>query len=69
MMHSVPNTERVAPPWALPGRWLDGLRQFAGAVLLGALRLRGFASDTPELRMSPEWLEEHEQRARKHPEG
>jgi hypothetical protein len=68
MIHSILHTDRAAP-WPLTGRWLDGLGQAATAVWRLVVRRCGFGNDMPELQMSPEWLEECEQRSRKHPDG
>lgn len=64
MMHTVPGTARVAP-WPLPSGW----HRFGQAVTAGLgwlLRLCGLGSDMPELRMSRDWLDEHERQSRKH---
>ncbi|MGE3509813.1 MAG: hypothetical protein AB7N65_13120 [Vicinamibacterales bacterium] len=66
MIHTVPNTERMAAPFALTIRWLDSLRHAAPAVVWTVLRQCGLGTGTPELRMSREWLDEHERHARKH---
>ncbi|HVG67769.1 MAG TPA: hypothetical protein VM785_06220, partial [Gaiellales bacterium] len=59
MIHSVPDTDRIATPWPSTDRWLDRLMQTATAVMRWALRRCGFGS-MPELRMSREWLAEYE---------
>jgi hypothetical protein len=69
MTHSVPNTNRVATPWALTDQPLGWLCQVATAVVRGLLRLCGLGNATPELRMSREWLEEYARRTRKQPDG
>jgi hypothetical protein len=66
MIHSLPNTYQVGAPWALTSRWLDWHRRFATAALHGVLRLCRFRGGLPELRMSPEWLEEYERCSGRH---
>lgn len=66
MIHSVPSADRVAAPWPSAGRWLDRLVQAATAVARWALRLCGLGTEMPEMRMSRDWLEEHERQSRKH---
>jgi hypothetical protein len=66
MIHSVPSADRVAAPWPSTGRLFDRLGQVIGAAVRWALRLCGFGNRMPELRMSRDWLEEYEQRSRKH---
>jgi hypothetical protein len=65
MIRSVPNTDRVAAPWAPVGRELEWVRHAAAAVLRAALRHLRRGTGAPELRMSREWLEEYERRSRK----
>jgi hypothetical protein len=69
MIHSIPTADRVAAPWALTSRWLDRLYQAATSVVRVVPRLRCLQNGTPELRMSQEWLEEHERQSRKHPDA
>ena len=69
MIHSFPNTDRVAALWAPTGRWLDAICQAAMAALRGGLRVHGIGNGAPELRMSREWLDEYERHARKHPDA
>jgi hypothetical protein len=66
MIRSVHSAHRVAAPWLLTSRTLEWASQAATAVLSWMKRLRSLGSDTPELRMSREWLEEHERQSRKH---
>jgi hypothetical protein len=69
MIHSVPNSDRVAAPWALTNRWLDWFCETSAAVLRRGWRLCGLGNDTPELWMSQEWLDEYQRRSREHPDG
>jgi hypothetical protein len=69
MIQSVPSADRVAAPWPSTGRLFDRLGQVIGAVVRWALRRCGFGNGMPELRMSRAWLEEHQQRSRKHSHG
>lgn len=69
MIHSVPNADRVAVPWALTNRWPDWLCRACTAALVRVRLLGGFGSGTGELWMSREWLEEFERRSRKHSDG
>jgi hypothetical protein len=66
MIHSVHSAHRVAAPWPLTSRTLEWASQAATAVLSWMGRLRSPWNDTPELRMSREWLEEYERHSRKH---
>jgi hypothetical protein len=69
MIHTLLNADRVAAPWPSTGRWLAWLVQAAAAVARLALRLCGFNREMPEMRMSRDWLEEHDRQSRKHPDG
>jgi hypothetical protein len=63
MIHSVLSTDRVAAPWPLTSRWLDRLGHAATAVLRWVLRL---CTSRNDMRMSQEWLVEHERQSCKH---
>jgi hypothetical protein len=68
MIHSVPRTDRVVAPWPLLSRSFDWLGQTGTAVLHWAMLCCGLIYEMPDVRMSEDWLSEHEHQSAKHPD-
>jgi hypothetical protein len=62
MGHELSHSD-AAPPWPIPDRRLDWVAQIAAAAARRVRQWSGMANGRLELRMSREWLDEHERRS------
>lgn len=67
MLHSIHDTARVAGSSASNPQWLMWLGVAVAAVLRGPWRLPKPGHRAPDVRVSREWLNEHERESQKHP--